>query len=361
MATEKLISNRRERTAKTPTRCESQVLRTTASQIMAAPRMKVARRQCSIRLITPEAATPTPKSAMNTHCSQPGSGEGCKWTSWGFDTESMVAMVFPTPPRAFRPAPRCWRPRRSSQRANAAWVRRNKSGLVPHIRVHVAGKLAVYARYSHVQDGSAFFDHIRGKHVRLASGRDDDICGQGFCLKIFRSGVAQGHGGIFATTSQHQANGTAHGYSAADDNHLGAIDIDVVAAQPSNAATRGTGQRCLFVEHELAQVDRVQAISIFIRVNQFQDAVFIEVLRQRQLDDVSGDFVIGVELRDDCFQFFLRGIFWQILADGGNSQLFTIAVFHLHIRVRSRIFSYQNSREPWLFIQRGNPLFEVFK
>src|SRR5699024_3027098 len=88
-AVENAMSNRRERTANTPTRSESQVLRTTASQIMAAPNRKVARRQCAIRLITPEATTLRPNSAINTHCSQPGNGEGFKWISCGFDTGSI--------------------------------------------------------------------------------------------------------------------------------------------------------------------------------------------------------------------------------------------------------------------------------
>src|SRR5690625_7392330 len=87
------MSNRRERTANTPTRSESQVLRTTASQIMAAPNRKVARRQCSIRLITPEATTPRPNSAINTHCSQPGKGEGFKWISCGCDTGSIFLQI----------------------------------------------------------------------------------------------------------------------------------------------------------------------------------------------------------------------------------------------------------------------------
>src|SRR5690625_6926802 len=50
---------------------------------------------------------------------------------------------------------------------------------------------------------------------------------------------------------------------------------------------------CVLVEDQLAEVYRVQTVSIFFRVNQFQDAVFVEMLRQRQLDDVAGDIVIG--------------------------------------------------------------------
>ena len=43
----KQASKRRERTARTPTREESQVKRTTVSHISAPPNSRVARRQCS--------------------------------------------------------------------------------------------------------------------------------------------------------------------------------------------------------------------------------------------------------------------------------------------------------------------------
>src|SRR5699024_1045707 len=113
-AAENIMSNRRERTANTPTRSESQVLRTTASHSMAAPKRNVARRQCSIRLIAPEATTPRPNSAINTHCSQPGKGEGGRWISCGFDTESIILTYSTsvTVRRAFLRAQRCWKPRK---------------------------------------------------------------------------------------------------------------------------------------------------------------------------------------------------------------------------------------------------------
>src|SRR5699024_10519325 len=131
--------------------------------------------------------------------------------------------------------------------------------------------------------------------------------------------------------------------------------------QQRNTAIWSTWQWCILVEDQLAEVYRVQTVSIFFRVNQFQDAVFVEMLRQRQLDDVAGDIVIGVEPSNDCFKFFLGGVFWQIFTNRRDSKFFAIAVLHLLIRVRTWIFTYQNGGQPWLLIQCGISLFEVFK
>ena len=98
----KMESKRRERTAKTPTLRESQVKRTAVSHTIAAPSTKVARRQCSIRLKTPETTTAAQNRPMNVHCSQPGSGDGFRLTSCGLDTGSIEMAIQPLISSCFR-------------------------------------------------------------------------------------------------------------------------------------------------------------------------------------------------------------------------------------------------------------------
>lgn len=63
-ATQKQASKRRERTASRPISLESQIRRMSASQNIAAPRVNVARRQCSVAEKTAEAAKPAQKTTI---------------------------------------------------------------------------------------------------------------------------------------------------------------------------------------------------------------------------------------------------------------------------------------------------------
>ena len=109
----------------------------------------------------------------------------------------------------------------------------------------------------------------------LAGGGDDDIGLAGLGGQVLGAGVAQGNGGVLAAAGKHQADGATHGNAAADDHGLGAVKLNAEAAQQVQAAIRGTRQGCVLVEHELAQIDRVQAIGILGGVDSLEDGVFI--------------------------------------------------------------------------------------
>ena len=88
------------------------------------------------------------------------------------------------------------------------------------------------------------------------------------------------------------------------------------------------------------------------------------MLRQRQLDDVAGAGIIGVELIDDSLEFFLRDIGRQVLADGVDAELFTVAVLHLHIGLRAGVLAHKNGGEAGgnpLVFQRGHALGKISK
>ena len=86
------------------------------------------------------------------------------------------------------------------------------------------------------------------------------------------------------------------------------------------------------------------------------------MLRQRELDDVAGAGVIGVELIDDDLEFFLRDIGRQVLADGLDAELFAVAVLHLHVGLGAGVLADQDGGEAGrnpLVLQRGHALGEV--
>ena len=94
--------------------------------------------------------------------------------------------------------------------------------------------------------------------------------------------------------------GPADGHAAAHHEHALAVQVDAVPAQQFHAALGGAGQRGVHgaadVGHQPAQVHRVQAVGVLGRVHGLEDDVLVDVLGQRQLDDVAGAFRVVVEL-----------------------------------------------------------------
>ena len=81
--------------------------------------------------------------------------------------------------------------------------------------------------------------------------------------------------------------------------------------QQLHAAVGGARQRRVqrpaHVEHQPAQVHRVQAVGVLGRDRSPPGCVGVDVLGQRQLHDVAGAGRIRVQLVDDRQQFLLRG------------------------------------------------------
>src|SRR5690606_25753694 len=116
----KMASNRRERTANTPTTRESQVTRTTASQMRDTPSAKVARRQCSVKAKPPAATTPTRNTAMPARCAHRGRRDGGAPRSWGLSSGLLTC-------EQFRPLDDVAHQEGPGQRSDAAGVRGDES------------------------------------------------------------------------------------------------------------------------------------------------------------------------------------------------------------------------------------------
>ena len=84
---------------------------------------------------------------------------------------------------------------------------------------------------------------------------------------------------------------------------------------------RGARQRGGLVEDEAAEVGRVEPVGVLGRVHQFQHAVHVDALGQRQLDDVAGAGRVLVQFADDRLDLLLRGRGGQLALDGGDADL----------------------------------------
>ena len=129
-----------------------------------------------------------------------------------------------------------------------------------------------------------------------------------------------------------------------------------------NDAARGTRQRCVFVEHQPAQVGGVQTVGILRRVDALQGGVLIEVPRQRQLHDVAGAVRVGVEFVDGLVETLLADVGGQVPSDRGDTDLGAIGVLAAHVGLRAGIVTDQDraqARRCTARGQRGDPRGEV--
>ena len=86
---------------------------------------------------------------------------------------------------------------------------------------------------------------------------------------------------------------------------------------PTGVQGSGAGH----VEHQPAEVGRVQAVGVLGRVHRLEDGVLVDVPRQRQLDDVAGARRVGVELVDDRQDVVLGRRRRQLALDAGDADL----------------------------------------
>ena len=72
------------------------------------------------------------------------------------------------------------------------------------------------------------------------------------------------------------------------------------------------GQRTVDALHELAEVHRMEAVDVLVRVDRQQRRLEVEVLRERVLHQVGVDGGIGVEPLDDREDVLLGGVGRQV-------------------------------------------------
>ena len=97
------------------------------------------------------------------------------------------------------------------------------------------------------------------------------------------------------------------------------------ALEQDKATERSAGHECIEADRQPADVDRVEAVDIFRRVDARQDCLLVDMLRKGQLNENAVDRVVGVEAIDQRDQVVLRSL-------GGNAVLEA-----LHARLERRL------------------------
>ena len=182
-----------------------------------------------------------------------------------------------------------------------------------------------------------------------AHSGDDDVGLAQHLVEVLGAGVSQGCGGVHLTAGQQQAQRAAHGNTAAEHHHVLAVPVDAVALDELNHTVRGAGQRGIQrlrnVQHELAEVGRVQAVGVLLGGDALEHAVGVQVLGQGQLHNVAGAGRIVVQLVNLCVELLLGDVTGQVHADGVNTDLRAVAVLSTHVGAGCRVVTDQDGAQ----------------
>ena len=150
--------------------------------------------------------------------------------------------------------------------------------------------------------------------------------------------------------------------AAADHHDVRTGDLDLEPTQQVHDATGRAGQRRGLVEHQPAEIGRMQTVGVLGGVDALKGGVLVEMLRQRQLHDVASALRVGVQLVDGLVERRLADVGGQIAADRGDADLRAVGVLAPDVGLRSRIVADQDRAEPGRATrcgQRRHPFLEV--
>ncbi len=108
----------------------------------------------------------------------------------------------------------------------------------------------------------------------------------------------------------------------------------------------GAGQERRQSHREPTGTLRAQAIDIFGWVYPGDQRLWVQVLRQRELDEETGDLGIFVEPLDDSLQFFLGSVFRKPMSLGLYPGLCAVGLLVAYVGDRGRILPHQDHVQP---------------
>ena len=89
----------------------------------------------------------------------------------------------------------------------------------------------------------------------------------------------------------------------------------------------------------------MERVDVLLRVDGLDDAAFVDVLWQRELDDDSVNVWVGVQLRENREQLLLACLFGQRLFNAADSALGAVFFLVVDIEARRRIVPDDHHRQ----------------
>src|ERR1700733_8153932 len=152
-----------------------------------------------------------------------------------------------------------------------------------------------------VNYGGAGRDVIGSDHGGASHGGDHDIGAADGFRKIARFRMADGDGGV--RVHEEKRHGLADDIAAAEDGGVRALDWNFAAAENFHHAERGAGDEIGASGDEAADVEGMEAVDIFGRIDRFEDFLCVNLRGERELDEDAIDFVATIQIIDDGEKF----------------------------------------------------------
>src|SRR5215216_829081 len=187
---------------------------------------------------------------------------------------------------------------RSGHRPDTAWHGRHPTGNLAYARIKITHQPGLSTGDADVDADGSRFDHVGGEEPWPSRGSNDDVSLSSVPEQLYGPGVAQCDGRVLALPRQQQSQRPADRGTSSDDADFRTVEPDAVTAEQFDDATRSAWQRARRSQHQLAEVDRMQAVGILLRIDQCERSVVIQAAGQWQLDDIAGAGRVGVQLGD---------------------------------------------------------------
>src|SRR3981189_121716 len=98
---------------------------------------------------------------------------------------------------------------------------------------------------------------------------------------------------------EEESHGLADDVAAAEDDGVGAFDLDFVAAQNFHAAGGSAGDQAGASADEAAEIDGMKTVHVFGGIDGFQNALGIDLRGKGKLDENAVDIVVAIQVFND--------------------------------------------------------------
>ena len=152
--------------------------------------------------------------------------------------------------------------------------------------------------------------------------------------------MAESHGTVYPFAGEEVGHGGAHDVAAANHHAVLALGLDVVAFEQGADAHGGGGEVGFFAQHHASDVHGGESVNILIGVDGVDDALFVDVLGEWELDDEAVDFGVVVEEVDGFQQGFLGSASCMGFPMSFPATIFSMTNIHpaFEVKAMSRYF-----------------------
>ena len=196
---------------------------------------------------------------------------------------------------------------------------------------------------THINHGGTRLDPAGFNEASLTHGGHDDVRAAGDFGKISRFRVANRNRGV--GMHEQKRHGFAHDVTAAEDDGVGALELDFIAAKNFQAACRSAGDEAGASTDEAAEIDGMKAVDVLGGIDGFEDALRVDLGRKGKLDENSVEVIVAIQILDDGQQIESGDRGGRREERTGEADLFACGDFAFDVELRSGVFSDEDRGE----------------